>query len=183
MRTAKIAAISAERDDWTRRAVAATVVAAKDVIGADGPIRPLTPIGRLTEHEWGWICSSVVWAWIATRSEQAATEGLSAERTARTTGGTPAAWDAGATAAILPALVEACPDLDWTQPVGAWPKDAIVEFLSIAFGLIKDALAARDAVEDRIAGATNPDVVARQMNAAAGNPRMTVAEFNDDCPF
>jgi hypothetical protein len=183
MRTAKMAAISAERDDWTRRALAATVAAAKDVIGVDGPIRPLTPVGRLTEGEWGWVCSSVVWAWIATRSEQAAAEGLSAERAARTTGGQPEAWDAGAVAAILPSLVEACPGLDWTAPIGAWSKDAIVEFLLTAFGLINQARAARDAVEDRIAGATHPNVVARQMNAAAGNGRMTIAELNDDCPF
>jgi hypothetical protein len=65
----------------------------------------------------------------------------------------------------------------------AWSKDAIAGFLTTAFGLIQRALAARDVTEEQVAGATNADVTARRMNAAAGNPRMTTGEFNDDVPF
>jgi hypothetical protein len=183
MRRAKIAAIAADRDDWMRRATDASVAAAMNVIGDDGPIRPGVPIGRLTSHEWGWVCSSVVGAWIATRTEQAANEGWGHESAVRSTGLTPDPWTAGTIASVLPRLFEACPGLDWSQPIGAWSKDAITEFLMTAFGLIQRALAARDVTEEQVAGRTNADVVARQMNAAAGNPRMTVAEFNDDCPF
>jgi hypothetical protein len=183
MRKSRIGAIAADQDDWMRRATDASVAAAMNVIGDDGPIRPGVPVGRLTSHEWGWVCSSVVWAWIATRGEQASAEGWNHEHAIRSTGLTPNPWTAGAVASVLPRLAEVCPDLDWAQPIGAWSKDAIVEFLMAAFGLIQRALVARDVTEEQVAGRTNADVVARQMNAAVGNSRMTVAEFNDDVPF
>ena len=149
----------------------------------DGPHPSGTPIGRLTLHEWGWVCSSAVWAWIATRAEQAAVEGWDVERVIRTTGMRPDPWTVGVIRSVLGKLPEACPDLDWSQPIGAWSKDEITEFLTKALHLIQRAIAARDHTENEVAGKTNPDVTARQMNAAAGNPRMTVKEFNDDCPF
>ena len=169
-----------------RQATAASVAAAKEVVGVDGPIRLHSPVGRLGNDEWGWIVSGAVWAWIATRAEQAATEGWDEEEAIRTTGFEPDPWLAGAIAAILPKLPEACPELDWSQPVGEWPKPDVIEFLTAAFGLIRHALAARDVTEARVAGKTNADVVAREMNAAAGNARMTVGELkqlNDDPPF
>jgi hypothetical protein len=183
MRGSKISAIAADRDRWMRQAFEACIAAARDMVADAGPIRPGTPIGRLTEGEWGWIISSVVWAWIATRAEQAATEGWNDERAIRTTDLTPDPWDAGAVISVLPKLAEAFSDFDWSRPVGDWPRDVIAEFLTGAFHAITRALAARDIAEAKIAGATNPDVTARQMNAAAGNPRMTAAELDDDCPF
>jgi hypothetical protein len=186
MRKSKPAAIAADRDKWMRQATAASIAAAKEVVGVDGPIRLHSPVGRLGDDEWGWICSSAVWAWIATRAEQAATEGWDEEGAIRTTGLEPDPWLAGAIVAILPKLFEACPELDWSQPVGAWSKAAIAEFLLAAFGLIQRAFAARDVAEARVGSKTNADVVAREMNAAAGAARMTVAELkqlNDDIPF
>jgi hypothetical protein len=182
MLKAQLAKVSADRDRWMKQAAEACINAARDVIGDSGPIRPSVPIGRLTGHEWGWICSSAVWAWIATRAEQAATEGWDSERAVRSTGLTPDPWTAGAVRAILPRLAEACPDLDWSAPVEAWSKDAVTEFLMRAFGLIERALAARDDAERRVAGATNPDVASRA-NAAAGNSPTTIQELNDACPF
>jgi hypothetical protein len=152
MRASKTAAIHAYRDTWTKAAFAACVVAAKDLIGADGPIRPLSPIGRLGEDEWGWIVSTVVWAWIATRAEQAATEGWNEERAIRATGLDPDPWFTGAVAAILPQLPEALPDIDWSKPVGEWAKDDIVAFLSTAIVLARRAVAARNVAEERLAG-------------------------------
>jgi hypothetical protein len=191
MRKAEIAAISADRDQWMRQATDASIAAAKSVVSADGPIRSSTAVGRLTNSEWDWICSSVVWAWISTRAEQAAVEGLDLERAIRTTRLDPDPWAIGAVVSVLPQLVERCPDLDWSAPVGAWSRDTIAEFLLVAFDLIKGAFAARDLAEEKIAGKikpcdaekTNADVVARQMYATAGNPRITVAEFNEDVPF
>jgi hypothetical protein len=177
MRASKRAAISADRDRWTKQAFESCVVAAKDLVGVDGPIRPLSPISKLGEDEWGWIASTIVWAWIATRSEQAAVEGWDRERAAHTIGLTPDPWVAGVIAAVLPKLAEACPELDWAAPVGAWPKDDVVAFLLTAFNLIQHALAARDAAENPPgAGGADPDVIARQLNAAAGNPRITIVE-------
>jgi hypothetical protein len=182
MRNSKMTAIAADRDEWMRRATDATIAAAKDLIADDGPIRPGVPVGRLTGPEWGWICSTVVWAWIAARAEQAATEGRDSERVVRSSGFVPDPWTTGAIVSVLPELFEACPDLGWSTPIGAWSKDEVTEFLTQAFGLVQRALAARDLTEERVAGATNADVTARRMNAAAGNPRMTIQELNDDLP-
>ena len=127
-----------------------------------------------------------MWAWIASRSEQAATERWDEERAIRTTGLEPDPWDAGAVIAILPKLFEACPELDWSQPIGAWSKNAIAEFLLAAFGLIQRAVATRDVAEAQIVGKTDADIVAREMNATAGNARMTpiqLKQLNDDPPF
>jgi hypothetical protein len=187
MRKSKMAAIAADRDRWMRQATAASIAAAREMVGVDGPIRVHEPIGRLGDSEWGWICSTALWAWIATRAEQAAAEGWDEETTIRTTGLEPDPWLAGAVATILTKLPEACPELDWSQPVGAWPKPDVVEFLTAAFALTQRALAARNVAEARLGSKTNADVVARGMNAAAGNARMTVAELkqlnDDEIPF
>jgi hypothetical protein len=185
MRRAKPTAVSADRDQWTKQATAACIAAAKELVGVNGPIRPGAPVGKLGDYEWGWIVSTVVWSWIATRAEQAATEGWDEERVIRTTGLEPDPWLTGAIVSILPRLFEACPDLDWSKPVGDWSKDAIAEFLASAVRLSLRAIAARDAVEERIAGKVGADVVAREMNAATGNPLMTAAELKEleGCPF
>ena len=80
MKTARIASISAENDAWLRRATAASIARAKDLVAPQGPIRSATQLGKLSDSEWAWIVSTVVWGWISTRSEQAATEGLDTER-------------------------------------------------------------------------------------------------------
>ena len=123
MRTNRHAAISADRDKWTKQAFDACIAAAKDLIGTDGPIRPGVPIGLLTKSEWGWFVSTVVSAWVRIRSEQAASEGWNYERAAHATGLEPDPWVQGAVASILPKLVEACPDLDWSKPVGEWDEE------------------------------------------------------------
>jgi hypothetical protein len=188
MRGSKTTAIAADRDRWMKQAHVACITAAKEMIGNDGPIRPLSPIGRLGDDEWTTIVGSVVWAWIATRSEQAAAEGWNEERAIRAAGLDPDPWFDGAVAAVLPRLAEACPDLDWSKPVGEWAKDDVVAFLIAGFDLVQHALAARDAAEKPPdAGGANLDLVAREINAAAGNPLMTGAEHRElklsDCPF
>ena len=61
----------------------------------------VTQIGKLSDSEWGWIASTVVWQWISTRAAQAASEGLDLERAIRTTRLNPDPWDIGAIKAIL----------------------------------------------------------------------------------
>lgn len=166
-----------------RRATDASIDAMKDLVAPMGPIRPGTQAGMLTRSEFGWLASTSVWAWILTRAEQATTEGWNTEHAIRTTRLIPDPWLVGAIRTVLPKLLEACPDLDYTKPVGEWSKDEITEFLAAAFDLIRQAAEARDATECRVAGEpTNAGVTARRMNAAAGNPRMTVAEFDDGLP-
>jgi hypothetical protein len=184
MKNARVSAITAENDEWVRRAIAASIARAKDLVTPQGPIRSNTAIGRLGDSEWGWLTSSIVWGWIATRGEQAASEGLDPERAARTTKLDPDPWDTGAIKAILPELAKSCAGFDWWKPANTWSKDELAEFLASAFALIQRAMAARDLVEEQLAGKpVSADVTARQMNGAIGNPRMTVAEFNDGADF
>ena len=48
-----------------------------------------TPVGRLTDLQWGWIVTAVIFGWIETRIEQAIAEGIDQEAAVRMTGLTP----------------------------------------------------------------------------------------------
>jgi hypothetical protein len=152
MRRAGEAKREAHRDRWAAQALTRAVAAARDMVGDDGPVRSNAPVGRLGADEWGWLVSPAIAAWIATRAEQAASEGWNVERTIRATGLEPDPWFTGAVAAILPKLPDACPGLDWSKSIGEWSKDEIIEFLSMAIVLARRAIAARNAAEEPIAG-------------------------------
>src|SRR6516164_9052273 len=122
VRTIGVVSETALEDEWQRRATTAAIGAARRVVQTDGPIPPGTPIGRLSETEWGWVLAAMLFAWIGKRAEQAASEQLDTEQTIRLTGLDPEPWDAGAVAAILPDLADACP-LDWSKPVIEWPRE------------------------------------------------------------
>jgi hypothetical protein len=171
---------SALEDIWQRRATAAAIEAARGVIQVDGPIPPLTPIGRLGDIEWGWLVAAILFGWIRTRAEQATTESIDTELAIRMTGLDPEPWDAGAVTAILPELADACSDIDWGQPLTAWPRETMTEFLLIAMRLIRNAMVARDLSEKGITRQSSADVIARQANAAAGGSLMTPDELNDE---
>jgi hypothetical protein len=172
VKKARISAISAEQDEWVRRAYSAAVAAAKDLVGNQGQIR----IGKLSDSEWGWIASAVIWGWVKTRAEQAASEGWSLEETVRRTGLQPRPWDTGGVVGILPKLADACPNFDWSQPASAWSKETLATFLLTAFDLIQRAMIARDVLEEQLEP-VNADITARRINGAAGNPRMTPEEL------
>jgi len=117
MRTTRIVGMVSEtalEDEWLRRATAAAIAAARDVIKLDGPIPPGTPVGRLADVELGWVLAAMLFAWVRTRAEQAACEQLDTEQCIRLTGLDPEPWDAGAVAAILPELAGACAGIDWS---------------------------------------------------------------------
>jgi hypothetical protein len=180
IRTIGMVSETALEDEWQRRATAAAIEAARGVVKLDGPIPPGTPIGRLSDTEWGWVLAAMLFAWIGKRAEQAACEQLDTEQTIRLTGLDPEPWDGGAVAAILPELAAACPGLDWSQPVTAWPKDTMTEFLLTAMRLIRNAMIARDLSDKGITRQSNASTIARQANAAAGGPLMTPDEWNDE---
>ena len=48
-----------------------------------------TPVGRLTDQQWGWIFAGALFGWITTRCQQAIAEGLDQEEAVRLTGHTP----------------------------------------------------------------------------------------------
>jgi hypothetical protein len=76
------------------------------------------------------------------RVEQAATEGLTAEQAVRRSTFSPDPCDRGAIAAILPQL--GALTIDWSKPLQDWPRETMLDFLTAAFGLIQQAMAARD---------------------------------------
>jgi hypothetical protein len=129
-------------DVWQRRATAAAIFAVREVING-GAIPPTTSIARLSDVEIGWMFAAALFAWIRTRAEQATAEGWDTELALRLTSQSPQPWDAGAVAHILPEL-GALPDVDWSKPVSAWPKDVMVRFLLAALKLIDGAMVARD---------------------------------------
>jgi hypothetical protein len=163
---------------WQRRATAAAIEAARQVTQNDGPIAPETPIGRLGDIEWGWITAAILFGWISTRAQQAASEQLDTEQTIRLTGLDPDPWDAGAVAAILPELADT-PGIDWSKPVAGWPRETMVDFLTTALALIRKAVIARDLSDKGITRKSSASMIARQANAAAGGPLMTPDELND----
>jgi hypothetical protein len=180
VRTIGVISETALEDEWQRRATAAAIEAARGVVKLDGPIPPGTPVGRLSDVEWGWVLAAMLFAWISKRAEQAACEQLDTEQTIRLTALDPSPWDAGAVAAILPELAGACAGIDWSQPITAWPKDTMVEFLLTAMRLIRKAMIARDLSDKGVTRQSNASTIARQANAAAGGPLMDPTELNDE---
>jgi hypothetical protein len=173
--------LSVLEDQWQRAATAAAIAAARGVVQMDGPVPPGTPIGRLSDTEWGWVFAAMLFAWIGKRAEQATTENLDTERTIRMTALDPQPWDSGAVAAILPELADACADtVDWSKPLAEWPRETIIEFLLKAMPLIRKAQIAHDLSDKGITRQSRADVIARQANAAAGGPLMTASEWNDE---
>jgi hypothetical protein len=133
--------LSKREDEWQRRATAAAVAAARRVVKGDAAVPVNTPIGRLSDVQWGWLVSAVIFAWIAVRAEQATVEGIDVEQMIRD--GCSDAWDAGAIATILPRLAET-PDIDWSSPLGERARENMVHFLATALRLMHEAIAARD---------------------------------------
>jgi hypothetical protein len=179
-RTIGQVSLSALEDEWQRRATAAAIEAARGVVQMDGPIPPGTPIGRLSDVEWGWLVAAILFGWIRMRAEQATVEQLDTEQTIRLTALDPQPWDAGAVVAILPELADASSTIDWSKPLTAWPRDTMVEFLLTAMRLIRKAMIARDLSDKGITRQSNASMIARQANAAAGGPLMTPDELNDE---
>src|SRR5215831_18591730 len=172
--------LSAIEDQWQRDATAAAIAGARRVVQMDGPVPPATPIGRLSDTEWGWIVAAVLFAWINLRAQQAAAEQLDTERVIRMIALDPQPWDAGAVATILPDLADACSDIDWSKPLTDWPRETIIEFLLKAMPLIRRAMVARDMSAGGLTRKSSASTIARQANAAAGGPLMTPDEFNDE---
>jgi hypothetical protein len=172
--------LCALEDEWQRRATAAAITGARGIVQAGGPIPPGTPIGWLSDVEWGWIVAAVLFGWIQTRAEQAAAEQLDTERTIRMTALDPEPWDAGAVAAVLPDLASACEHVDWSRPLADWPRDTMIEFLLAAMALIRKAMIARDLSEKGLTQRSSAETIARQANAAAGGPLMAPDELNDE---
>jgi hypothetical protein len=133
---------TAIEDIWLRRATAVAIDAVRDTVRA-GAVPPMTPVGRLSDVEWGWIVTAVLFGWIKTRAEQATNSGVDPEQTIRSVNIEPDPWSAGAIEAILPELADGN-SVDWGKPLDALSRDEMVAFLSDALALINGATIARD---------------------------------------
>jgi hypothetical protein len=128
---------------WHRQATAAAIESARKMIG-DGVVSPDTPVGHLSDEQFGWLLCAGICSWIATRAAQAVDEGNAAiEMNLRDTGAEPPPWNAGAVETILGDLAET-EGVDWNATVFAWSKDTMLLFLCRAYALMAKAIAARD---------------------------------------
>jgi hypothetical protein len=134
--------ITEKENAWQAKATDAAIAAARK-IALSTALPAMTPVGRLSDHQWGWIVTAVIFGWIETRCEQAIEEGLDPEHAARMTGLSPSPCDVAIVRSILPALCDQAA-IDWSQPLAAWSKDTMVNFLLLAWQLIGKAELARD---------------------------------------
>ena len=135
--------ITKKENEWQDKATAAAIAAVRKIALNSSGLPPTTPVGRLTDLQWGWLVTAAIFGWIQTRCEQAIEEGLDQERAVRLTGLTPSPCDMAVVTSILPTLADQ-PGIDWTLPLEAWSKDLMANFLLQAWRLIGAAEIARD---------------------------------------
>ena len=141
----KSISISATEDKWLTHAADVAIESARKLFQEPGGvIPPGTPIGRLSNFEWGQLVAAILFGWINVRAQQATREGFDTERTIHEIALNPPPWDVGMVIAILPKLAESCPDINWSKPLGAWGKEELASFLLTAFQLIERGRIARD---------------------------------------
>jgi hypothetical protein len=134
--------ITKKEDEWQRKATEAAIAAARKIALNSTGLPPMTPVSKLSDHQWGWLIVGGIFAWIQIRVEQAIEEGLDQEQAVRMTGLTPSPCDVAVVRSILPALDQA--GIDWSQPVTNWSEDVMVGFLMLVWQLIREAEIARD---------------------------------------
>jgi hypothetical protein len=143
-RKLRLPSLSAIEDCWQREATRVAIEKARAAISS-GAVPPMTPIGRLSDVEWGWIVAAVLFGWINTRAQQATSNGVGLPdhfRYIRETNLEPDPWDIGAIEAILPELANA--DSDWSKPLSEFSRDEMIALLGDAYNLIGKAMLARD---------------------------------------
>ena len=159
--------ITKHENEWQDRATAAAIKAARRIVVGDAAVIPMmTPVGRLSEVQWGWIVAAVLFAWISVRAQQATCEGNDIEKSLRE--GLDNAWDAGAIASTLPALADT-PGIDWSKPLADWSHDQMIAFLSNALSLVQQAMAARD---------QGPSITRKSQDMLAGGVSRVMLDFN-----
>jgi hypothetical protein len=163
--------LTAIEDLWQREATRVAIEQARAVVSG-GAVPQLTPIGRLSDTEWGWVVAAVLFGWITTRARQATDNGVGADRYIRETGLEPDPWDMGAIEAILPELSNS--NTDWSKSLAAFSREEMIAFLGDAYNLIGKAMLARDQGE--------PLVTRKGPPGTAGAPEAE-ANWNDPLPF
>lgn len=169
--------VTALEDIWLREATRVAIEQARAVVSS-GEINPNVSVGRLSDVEWGWIVSAILFGWLKTRATHAVDNGVGPANSVHAAGLDPDPWDIGAIDAILWELAEA--KVDWSKPLAELSRDEILLFLNDALTLIRKALAARDQGENLITR-RGPHEIAREANAAAGGSLLSPDEL--DIPY
>ena len=139
--------LGAIEDAWQREATRVAIKQARAVV-AGGAVPPLTPIGRLSDTEWGWILAAILFGWISTRARQATSNGVGSDRYVREIEIDPDPWDIGAIEAILPELANS--ETDWSKSLVQFSREEMIAFLGDAYNLIGRAMLARDKGEELV---------------------------------
>jgi hypothetical protein len=135
--------LTKKENEWLDKATAAAIAAVRKIALNSSGLPPMTPVGQLTDLQWGWLVTAAIFGWIQTRVEQAIEERLDQEQAVRLTGLTPSPCDVAAVTSILPTLADQA-GIDWALPLKAWSKDVMTNFLLMAWRLIDAAEIARD---------------------------------------
>lgn len=146
---------SAIEDAWQREATRVAIEKARAAVSG-GAVPPMTPVGRLSDIEWGWIVSAVLFGWVATRARQATSNGVGPDRYLYINETfNPDPWDTGAIEAILPELGQC--EADWSKSLAQFSRDEMIAFLGDAYNLIGKAMLARDKGEKMVTHKPPPD--------------------------
>jgi hypothetical protein len=140
--------LTKKENEWQDKATTAAIAGARKIANNSTGLPASTPIGRLTDLQWGWIVTAVIFGWIQARCEQAIEEGLDQEQAVLLTGLSPSPNDVAVVHSILPALADA--GVDWTQPLQDWSQNTMTNFLLLVWQLINKAEAARDQSSGKI---------------------------------
>src|SRR5262245_58030936 len=119
--------LSQKEDEWQRKATDAAIAGARKIVLGSGPLMN-TPVGRLSDLQWGWIRTAAIFGWIQTRVEQAIAEGRNHEQVVRLTGLSPSPCDSAVVKSILPELADTAA-IDWSLPLANWKPDTMTSFL------------------------------------------------------
>ena len=158
--------LTKKEDAWQAKATEAAIAGARKIALNSTGLPPMTPVGRLTDLQWGWIVTGAIFGWVQTRCEQAIEENLDQEQAVRQTGLTPSPCDVAVVRSILTELSDKA-GIDWSLPLEAWSKDLMVNFLLQAWRLIAAAEIARDHGAGKI----------------LRKSELAVAELNNPVPF
>jgi hypothetical protein len=130
-------AISEQEDQWQAKATAAAIAEARRVVNESGPLMN-TPVGRLSDKQWGWIVAASLFGWITTRCEQAVAEGINREDAVRMLELDTSPGDVAVIHSILSPLADRV-KIDWARPLADWSKTEMTDFLLQAWLLANDA--------------------------------------------
>jgi hypothetical protein len=137
-----MSAISKQEDDWQRRATAVAITEARKIAAGSAALMN-TPVGGLSDLQWGWILAGALFGWITTRWQQAITEGWNKDETVLLGGFSPSPADVAVVRSILPLLADQA-GIDWSKPLAAWSKEMMTDFVLLAWQLIRKAEVAHD---------------------------------------